>query len=231
MAIALLALLVMVAAPAGAFPLSGCTLNLTSQDASGATIATAVNGGADSTQQNPFLVEWDGTVAWTGTMGSQVIRNHSWHIDVFYIPTPLRGGDPNEGGDTDGDGTVGVSENAPFQLVGTFYVSGELTGEGGSCSGSGWMKLAGDPFGTVPFWIALALILVGIVLIALGLRGSLAAGIFGGIFLGVGLALMLVITSILPLGAATPLAVMGLGLLIGIAAGWVGRANRRVATS
>jgi hypothetical protein len=154
-----------VAAPAAAFELTNCTLSLTSMDADGAVLDTAQGPGIGATSDDPFEVDWDGTVHYVGTSGAIVLRDHSWHIDVFMIPTPLRGGDPNTGGDTDGEDTVGVGENAPFQLVGLFYVSGEIVGTDGSCAGNGWFKIDGNPLTTIPFWAAVVIALLGAVLL------------------------------------------------------------------
>jgi hypothetical protein len=220
--IALPALILLVPASASAFPLTNCTLNLTSLDASGAPIDTAAAGADDSTQANPFEVDWDGRVAWAGTMGSQVIKNHHWSVSVFNIPTPLSGGDPNEGGDTDGDGTVEVGENLPFEMTGLFFVSGQISGEGGSCEGSGWMKLNGDPVGTIPFWVFLVLIVLGLLMMFMGWRGAAAWAIIGGLIFGVGAALGLIIFAVMLVGSWTPLAAIGLGLMIGLVVAFMG---------
>lgn len=214
-------------ASALAFPLSNCNLDLTSRNASGAPIDTATAGGSDATQADPFVVDWDGTVDWTGTMGSLVIKNHSWHVDVFGVPTPLRGNDPNDAGTTGSSDTVRVSANAPFRFTGLFYVSGEISGDGGSCTGSGWLRMEGDPIGTVPFFAGLALVLLGALLLAIGARGRWLAAVTGGLLLGLGVATLLVIFATLPLGAPTPLVVMALGLIIGIGLGWAGRSRVR----
>ena len=215
--IALPALILLLPASASAFPLSNCTLALTSFDASGGTIDTATVNLTDATQENPFEVDFDGTVAWAGTMGPLVIMDHSWSVSVFNIPTPLSGGDPNEGGDTDGDGTVQVGENLPFQLTGLFYVSGAISGTGGSCAGSGWMLLRGDAFGTLLFWIALILIVLGLLFFWMGWRrGAWGWCIFGGLFFGLGLALMLIMYALMLVGSWTPLAALAVGLVIGL---------------
>ncbi|MGH2456714.1 MAG: hypothetical protein ACRDHD_10720 [Candidatus Limnocylindria bacterium] len=221
--LALLVPLLLMRGPAAAFPLGGCTLSLTSLAVDGATLDTATGGDGSATQQDPLLVDWDGTVSWTGTTGSQVITDHTWHVDVFGLPTPLRGGDPNEDGDTGGSDVVSVSANAPFRFTGLFHVSGEMAGEGGSCSGSGWLKLAGDPIGTIPFLAGLALAVVGLVLLAVGTRGRWLAGSVGGLLLGVGAAVLLISFATLPLGAATPVIVLAAGLLLGVLASWFGR--------
>jgi hypothetical protein len=213
--IALPALILLLPAGASAFPLTNCTLDLTSLDASGATIDVATAGANDSTQATPFVVDGDGTVQWAGTMGTQVITNHHWSVSVFNIPTPLSGGDPNAGGKTDGDGTVQVGANLPFRLTGLFYISGSIAGTGGSCAGSGWMRLSGDPFGTLGFWLFLILVVLGLLLIFMGYRGAWAWAILGGLLFGLGLALGLIIYALMLVGSWTPLAALGLGLVMG----------------
>jgi hypothetical protein len=211
---------------AAAFPVTNCTLELTSLDTDGLAIDSATSGAADATQEDPFIVDTEGEVLWNGTMGSQVITDNSWHVDVFGLPTPLRGGGPNEDGKTDGEGTVDVSSNLPFHVTGLFFVSGELTGEGGSCAGSGWMKVDGDPVGTVPFFVALALVVLGAILIAVGARGGWLPALVGGLLFGIGVAMLLVGFSTLPVGSLTVAASIVLGLLIGALAAWLGRSRR-----
>jgi hypothetical protein len=213
---ALPVLILLMPASVGAFPLTNCTLDLTSLDANGVALDTATAGGEDATLAAPFLVDWDGTVAWVGTMGTQVITDHHWGVSVFLIPTPLSGGDPNEGGDTTGDGTVDVGINLPFRVTGLFHVSGSIAGTGGSCAGSGWMRLVGDPFGTVGFWLGLLLILLGLLGLWRGYRGSAVLAIIGGVLLGLGAADMLIIYALMPLAEWTPWAALLGGLVIGV---------------
>lgn len=224
--VAVLAMTLLIPGSAGAFPLNNCTLELTSLDADGLAVDSAAGGAADATQDAPFIVEWEGSVVWNGTTGTQVIKNNSWHVDVFGVPTPLRGGSPNDEGDTGGDGTVDVSANLPFRYSGLFFVSGELSGEGGSCAGSGWMKIAGDPVGTVPFFLALALVVMGAILIAVGARGGWLPALVGGLLFGVGVAMLLVGFSTLPIGSLTVAGSVALGLLIGALAAGLGRSRR-----
>ncbi len=158
------------ATPAAAFELNGgCTLEIASTDASGAQLDTAIggpDGGEGGSQDDPFLIDWEGEVFWSGSSGEQVFMNHSWGVSVFNVPTPLMGGDPNEGGVTTATGSTGVSQNAPFEFTGLYFVSGQINGDGGThCDGSGWFKLNGNPLATIPFWIAFAIALVGLLLI------------------------------------------------------------------
>ena len=155
------------AAPVAAFELNGgCTVTLTSMDASGNVIDTATGPGAGGTQDDPFMIDWDGTISWQSSSGSTVFMNHSWQTYVFLVPTPVRGGDPNEDGSTTGSGTAGVGENAPVRITGLYHVSGEINGDDGAhCDGNGWFRLIGDPLGTVPFFVALVSILAGTALL------------------------------------------------------------------
>ena len=164
-----LLLLIATASPAAAFDLNGgCTLDLASTDASGAPLDTASGspeGGDGGTQEDPFLIDWDGQVAWNGTTGEVVFMNHTWGISVFNIPIPLQGGDQNAGGETVFTGSTGVSANAPFEFTGLYFVSGQVDGDGGAhCDGSGWFKLNGNPLATIPFWIAVLIAFIGLLL-------------------------------------------------------------------
>jgi hypothetical protein len=215
-------LLLVAAAPVAAFPLSLCQLSLTSTDSSGATVDTAQSGANDATQADPFLVDWDGSVVYVGTT-TNVIKNYRYQVSVLGIPTPIAGGDTNDDENVEGNGTVSVSANAPFRITGLFLVSGGYQGEGGSCNGSGWFKLTGDPTGTVPFWLGLVLVALGAVLEVRGLRGHKISAVIGGLLIGLGSAILLVIYSTLPLAEYTPLAALGLGLLLGIVIALIGR--------
>src|SRR5919106_713333 len=122
----------LIAAPAAAFELNGgCTMTITSTDAAGGALDTASgapDGGVGATREDPFLIDWDGTVSWNASSEPVAFTDHTWGISVFLIPTPVRGGDPNAGGDTTGDGTAVVSENAPFRTTGLYHVSGAIDG-------------------------------------------------------------------------------------------------------
>lgn len=56
-------------------------------------------------------------------------------------------------------------------------------------------------------------------------------GLFGGLLLGIGLALMLVQLAVVPLGEATVLAVISVCALIGLSAAWLLPARRTAATA
>jgi hypothetical protein len=215
----------MLAAPVAAFPLTNCSLQATALRADGSTIGSIASGAVDATQDDPFLVDWNGTITYTGS--SQIeMKNNSWSVAVFGIPTPLSGGDDNPDDDRDGNGTVGVSANAPFRFTGLYFVSGSITGSGGTCAGSGWFKLTGDPVGTIPFWVALGVTILGVGMLIAGARGHTITAILGGILTGLGGSALLVLFSTLPLGSPTPIIALLSGLLLGIAVGVLGRRGR-----
>jgi hypothetical protein len=162
-------LIMLLASPVGAFEMNGgCTLEIASTDASGGPLDLASGPGAagGGTQADPFLIDWDGEVSWVGSSADQVFNNHGWQTFVFLVPTPVRGGDPNDDDETVGTGTAGVGENAPFRITGLYYVSGTIDGEGGThCDGSGWFQLTGNPVTTIPFWVAVLIAVAGAALI------------------------------------------------------------------
>jgi hypothetical protein len=222
-----------VLAPAAtAFPLDGCTMSVQSMRADGTVLDEASGPGPDGTQDEPLDVASTGSVKWSGTTGSHVIKNNSWHIEVFYLPTLYRGSEANADGDTGAEGTVDFGKDAPFRFTGLYFVAGGMSGDGGACGGSGWVKVIGDPIGTVPFFAGLAFAIIGLLLLGWSVvRDSILSGVVGGLIAGLGVATLLVIFSSLPLGAATPLAVLAIGIVVGLACGLVGRsaATRRLA--
>jgi len=204
---------------AAAFALSGCQMTLTSLDAGGNEIDSAVGGSADATQQDPLRVSWDGTVRWTLHAASRSGGpDSSWHVDAFGLPTPLRGADGSATSDS-----VRISDSLPFRFSGLIFVSGRLSGPDVSCAGSGWLRVLGDPVSTLPLTVSFGMLLVGLVLLAVGARGRSLPAIVGGMMLGAGGAIAMVSFASLPLGEATPVATVGLGVIVGLAAGWFGR--------
>ncbi len=144
-------LLLLLPGSVSAFPLTTCSLELLSRDAGGATIDTARSGAPDSTQADPFEVELEGSVVYDGTTMSSS-RTYTYSISVFNARRRSRAVGPTTTRNRRRR-TVSVAANSPFRAAGLYYVSGTYNGEGGTCTGSGWFRLLGDPVGTVP-WIA-----------------------------------------------------------------------------
>ena len=163
-----IAAVVLVAQPVAGFELTGCRLIVQSFDADGEPLDTAVGdgeGGEGGTRADPFRVDYDGTVLYEGDTGEQVITDQAWSVDVFLIPTPVRGGGPNDEEQTSAEGEIDVSDSLPIRVNGLFFVSGQVAGEGGACRGNTWVRMIDDPSGTVitiPFWIALLVIAAGL---------------------------------------------------------------------
>lgn len=142
--------------------LNGCSGNGTSSTSKGAVLQSASAPNPPSSQSRPLLVDPKGTVTYSGRSNA-VIRNHTWRVKVDGL-TVKSGGSANASGKSSNQGTVKVNDYLPFKITGLFYVSGSITGSGGSCSGSFWVKVTGSPVGTVP-WFA------GIVFAAAGIGG------------------------------------------------------------
>ncbi len=212
-----LAASLLIPATASAFPLTTCTATLTSTAADGSPLDSVVGGAADSTREDPFLIDWNGTVAWEGTTGGIVFTDFTWGISISGIPTALNGVVTNASGQTEGSGSVVPNDVAPLQLVGLFYVTGSVSGDAGSCDGSGWVQLQGDPIGTLQFWAGLAAVAIGILLIVIGRGGRWLLGLIGGLLLGLGSAVLLITFSLMLLAEWTPLVAVIAGVLIGLA--------------
>jgi hypothetical protein len=215
-----LALLLLVPVPkASAFPLTTCTLTITSRDMTGGVIDTASDGDAiGSTKDNPLLVDPHGIIEWTASTGGAT--QGTYHVDIYGVPTPLSGSvDPKS--QTNLSGSFNMAEILPFDIVGIAYVSGSLDDSNGAhCSGSGWIKLRGDPVGTPGFVAGVAMSLLGVASLFASLRGRHPIlGAVAGLIGGAGLALLSGVTGILPLDERTPIAeVVGMiitGLVIG----------------
>ncbi len=222
----LLVTLPALAADPGAIDLTGgCTVTLTSADASGAAAGTATGPGTASASA-PFMVDPKGDVAWTGT--APVIRNGTWGVSIFSIPIPgLSGTFANEGGTTSADGSVALGDIPLLgQFSGLVYVTGSVKGEGGACDAAMWVKLGGDPVTSIPG-------IVGLVLGALGLLGVLVSipgrhpfrGLGFGILLGLGLFILPIVFGFMPLGQWTPWAGLAAGPVVGLVLGIIGKAG------
>ena len=189
-AIAFVPVLLLLAAPVAAFPLTTCTLRVASTDASGALLDTAQGGAPDGTKANPFEVDWDGQVGYEGST-TVVIRDYTYGISVFGIPTPLQGGG-GDAEDTESQGSISVAASSPFRAAGLYHVTGAYAGEGGTCTGSGWFLLRGDPVGTVPWMAGMGFATWARSASSPGTAAHTITLVIGGSALGIGLDLPLI---------------------------------------
>lgn len=141
-----------------------CTLEVHSFDAGGGAVDSAFAPGARGTQTDPFRVVWDGSVDFRFDTGVLFTNNH-WTFNFQGIPV-LNGRDDNPT-DLDEIGNIKVGQGLPFRLVGLFNVSGDLWGNNDAthCAGNGWIYLVGDPIGTIPWILAVVLLLAGLLLL------------------------------------------------------------------
>jgi hypothetical protein len=219
--VASLAWFLLIAVPSmSAFPLTTCTLTVTSRDASGNVVSTASEAGG-GTRDDPFIVDPKGTVEWSGTTGGSPIANASYHVEIFGVPTPLRGSASGDNPRSSASSVIDVGGILPVDLAGLIFVSGALE-SGGSpvCEGSGWIKIAGDPVPTPGFVAGAALALVGLGSVLASVRGRHPfRGAIGGLIGGAGLALLSGVTGILPLDEQTPLVEVIAAVILGLAIG------------
>jgi hypothetical protein len=211
------------AVPAQAAKLTGCTGSATSHAKNGSTVDTVSSSGTHGSQSDPFIVDWDGTVRYSGQSNS-VITDHKWQVRVFGVPVKS-GGSPNTKQEKSTSGEQEIKTFLPFRFTGLYYVDGAISGTGGSCSGWAWVKLSGDPAGTIPWIGAIVFAAIGLIMLILALKkrgrlGHLILGILGGLFLGIGLSVLLISYSKVFFGRLTPdfvvIATLVVGLLIGL---------------
>ena len=219
--VASLAWFLLIAVPSiSAFPLTTCTLSVTSRDASGNVVSTASEA-LGGTRDDPFIVDPKGTVEWSGTTGGSPIADASYHVEIFGVPTPLQGSASGDNPRSSASGVIDLGEILPVDLAGLIYVSGALESGGAPvCEGSGWIKIAGDPVPTPGFVGGAALALVGLASVLSSVRGRHPfRGAIGGLLGGAGLALLSGVTGILPLDEQTPLVEVIAAVILGLAIG------------
>jgi hypothetical protein len=215
---------------------SGCQGSATSATASGQEIQTVTAPGSGATQEDPFLVDFDGPVSWEGS-SEAVIANGSWTVRA--MPFTFTGEVTNSSGATTANGTVTPDEYLPFAIPGLVRVTVDLAGEGGAaCSVSGWIQFSGNPLSSPAGWVALGLTALGGIGMLVLLRmlihvpavpvgqnriGRTILGLLAGLVLGVGVAALLVMYGVVALGTMTPLLVVGGTTLFGFVLGLLPR--------
>jgi hypothetical protein len=217
--------------------LTGCSGSGTAVTKTGAQIDTATAPSPKASPKYPFVVAYNGTVKYQGQSAS-LILNHHWHVSTFNVQVKS-GGSANGSHKTTSSGTETVKNYLPVKLTGLFYVSGSISGNGGSCSGDVWVKLAGSPVGSVLWILGIILIVIGGVLLFGGrpsprggagthrLRRRPLTGLLGGLIGGIGFTSLLLSYSKVPYGKVTPFVVPGALLVLGLLWGIWGPSKRR----
>ncbi|MFI5255600.1 MAG: hypothetical protein ACHQ15_09105, partial [Candidatus Limnocylindrales bacterium] len=225
--------LLMWAAPVSAFPLEGCTLTLSAFDAGGTPLGTVAGGMQDGTVDHPLVIDGTGRLLWAGTAVGPVV-NPRWQVALFGMPTLIGGQAPSAAQGVLA-GSVGASA-LPFPVVGEFHVSMVLVGDAGTaCRGGGWVRLTGDPLGTVPFIAAAGVAIIAFLLLLSAAGGGLLEGLVGGFLMGLAVAVLAAVFAVMPFDVLTPWVSVGAwtaaGLLLGIARMGHGRSRVSAAST
>ena len=217
--------------------LTGCSGSGTALTKSGAPLDQATAPSPKASRKYPFVVVYNGTVDYQG-QSATLITNHHWHVSLFNIQV-RSGGSPNGTHKLTSKGTEKVKDYLPIKLTGLFYISGSISGNGGSCAGDVWVKLAGSPVGSVLWILGLILIVIGVILLFSGrpsprggagthrLRRRPLTGLLGGLIGGAGFFLFLLSYSKVPYGKATIFIVPGVLVVLGLFWGLFGPNKRR----
>jgi hypothetical protein len=158
---------------------SGCQGEATAYDTDGIPIDQAAAPGAGGTRDDPLDVLWDGTIEWAGSTDA-VLQDGSYSVAV--APTGggvlleglvgavvsaipgFSGEIANDDGKQSAEGTVVPGDVIGVPLsTGTYSVEWTVTAAAGSCTGLGFITITDNPMSSVTWWVALTLILLGII--------------------------------------------------------------------
>jgi hypothetical protein len=205
------------AAPAAGATIDGpCSVTATSLTAAGAQLDT-LQGPATSDPANPFDVDPKGQVAWSGS--GPAITTGTYQLTIYGIPI-WSGTIANQDGKTSADGTLNLGDILPAGLVGVIQVGGSVSGDGGSCSGSVWIRISGDPLTSIPGLAGIGLAVLGLLGVATAVPGAHPfRGLLAGLLLGIGAGVIAIVFGIVPMGALTPFVAIGGGGVIGLILG------------
>lgn len=128
----------------------------------------------DATRSDPFEIDPEGSISWTA-LSPGPIQNHTWEVGLVIGGIRIAaadGGDANADGDTTSDGSRSIAEliddagvGILDDLAGVYRVYGSIEGEGGSCSGDGFIRIEGSAFGGLIGQIAGGSTILGLVLL------------------------------------------------------------------
>jgi len=175
------------ASAAWAADATGCSGSVESFRADGTSLDMANLPGEGGTASDPFVIDPDGSVLWSGST-DELITDGSWAVRIGGVQV-LSGEAPNgeqtqsAEGEVDLSGVVVTPVAWLMQTSARVPVEGELTGNGGTCAGSGYIAGAGGSTLTSPITLAGAgLTVLGaamIIGVSVGTK-AVAAGEAGG---------------------------------------------------
>jgi hypothetical protein len=204
--------------PAGADITGPCTLMALSTDANGKQL-DELDGPGTSDPNNPFDVDRKGNVAWTGT--GPAITTGTYNLSIYGLPI-WSGTIDNPTGKTSADGVLTLADILPVDLVGVVEVGGSVSGTGGSCSGSAWIRLDGDPLTSIPGLVGIGAAIIGLLGVLTAIPGSHPLrGLFAGLLLGIGAGILAIVFGVVPIGALTPFVALAGGGLVGLILGLI----------
>ena len=158
--------------PAGVTLAGGCKGEATSHQQRGKVYASASGPEAPgATPSRPFHLARYGTIDWSGSTPVP-FNDHTWWVHVDGFPA-LSGGSPNAAHATSASGVVDVGSFLPswLGLTGLYYLNGQVSGAGDTCTGALYVSFTGDPATGVAMWAGIVLVLFGLALL-LGSRPS-----------------------------------------------------------
>jgi len=202
--------------PAGAAIIGPCTVTATSTGTSGKVPDTLIGPGT-SDPNNPFDVDPKGSVSWVGT--GPAITSGTYQLTIYGFPV-WSGTIDNPDGKTSADGVLQLGEILPIDVVGLIEVGGSVSGTGGSCAGTAWIRIGGDPVTSIPGLVGLGAGILGLVGVLSAIPGRHPIrGLLFGLVLGVGGGILAVVFGIVPVGSLSPLVALGAGGVIGLVLG------------
>ena len=150
----------------------GCRGQVTSHQPKGKVLDTASGPEAPgATSADPLHVARGGTISWSGST-PVAFSDHTWWVHIDGFPA-LSGSSSNGSHATSASGILRIGSYLPswLGLTGLYYVSGQISGAGGACTGAVYVSLTGDPATGLAMWAGIVFVLFGLALLA-GARPS-----------------------------------------------------------
>ena len=158
----------------------GCSGSAESLNQAGKPISVAAAPGVGGTADNPLVIDPQGQVTWEGKTANP-ITDGTWSVSAMGV-TILRGNATNPDATTMATGTMELSSTlAPVQwaLTGSALipVSGSMSGSGGSCTASGFVRGSGSAVSSPIFIAGVVLAILGLLL---GVSVAVSTTVKGG---------------------------------------------------